>query len=438
MGLAASVARPRPEQRLLHELREREAARASLTPPASDVEPHHYPDMNEEDVYLASPGHLRTRLSELDLGISRISVNGTSHLLRPNHLIEERLVVRRALDSVVYNPILSIPPEIMEVIFVFCLPDDKDGPPVPNSSLAPLILSNVCTHWRTIALSAPRLWSSIRVNLRTKNLENSLSLLECWLSRARSRPLSVAVVYLNYEENPSPEALIQTLKHSSAHWNDVRLELPFKDLQRLNEIEGHVPLLRKLLIGPSDAYFAGMQGLRMTPITAFSNAPSLREVHLVTGFPFILELPWAQLTKLQATSLSVRECLEILEASPGLVECSLSLRQSFDTDSAARIPPLEHLEILVLRQSGFHADLLHCLTLPALRELQFHVAPLPSNETSRLRVVSFLERSALSGRLQQLRFSGALDLNGIPLIKEMVQNGTRLGPPLRLAKNGEM
>jgi hypothetical protein len=255
---------------------------------------------------------------------------------------------------------------------------------------------------------------------------------------------------MNYEENPSPNCLIESLTRSSEQWQDIRLELPFKDLQRLNGIEAKVPLLRKLLIGPTDAYFAGMQGLRITPITAFSIAPLLREVHLVTGFPFTLELPWAQLTKLQvskqsqadaaynnsnsffmqATSLSVCECLEILEASPALVECTLSLRQSFDTASATRIPPLEHLQVLILGTSGFHAELLHCLTLPVLRELQFHVGSSVSSEDSLAKITAFLQRSGALYCLKQIHFSGMLDLYGSPLIKEMVQNGTRLGPPI--------
>jgi len=292
------------------------------------------------------------------------------------------------------------------------------------------VLLNVCRKWREIALSAPRLWASIRVNLRPQSLKNSLPLLECWLTRARSRPLSVAVVYMNYEENPSPDLLIESLTQSSEQWQDVRLELPFKDLQRLNGIEGKVPLLRKLLIGPTDAYFTGMQGLRIAPITAFSVAPLLREVHLVTGFPFTLELPWVQLTKLQATSLSVRECLEILEASPALVECTLSLRQSFDTAHTSRIPPLEHLQVLILRTSGFHADLLHCLTLPVLRELQFHVAPSASSEDSLAKIISFLERSGAACCLKQIHFSGMLDLYANQIFRDMVANGTRLGPPL--------
>ncbi|KAJ7119444.1 hypothetical protein C8R44DRAFT_788092 [Mycena epipterygia] len=371
---------------------------------------------------------LRSRLVELDLGISHFT-GGPSQLLRPNRLIEERYVVRRALDSIFY-PILTVPPEIMEEIFVFCLPEDRGEPVVPDPSVAPLVLLNVCTHWRNVALSTPRLWCSIRVNLRLQHFNNSLPLLECWLARAKSRPLSVAVVYMTYEENPSPDILIESLTRSSEQWQDVRLELPFKDLQRLDGIEGHVPLLRKLLIGPTDAFFAGMQGMRISPITAFSDAPLLREVHLVTGFPFTIELPWAQLTKLQAMPLSICECLEILEASPALVVCTLSLRQSFDTASAMRIPPLEHLEVLTLHTSGFHADLLHCLTLPALRELQFHVAPSASSEDSLLKILSFLERSAAVCSLKQIFFSGMLDLYGSQLIRDLVENGTRIGPPL--------
>jgi hypothetical protein len=243
---------------------------------------------------------LRSRLVELNLGISHLR----GPLLRPNRLVEERHAIRRALESIVFYPILTVPPEIIEEIFFFCLPDDGEGPLVPDPKAAPLVLLGVCHKWRGIALSSPRLWASIRVNLRSQNYGNSLPLFECWLARARSRPLAVAVVYMNYEENPSPELLLATLTRSSEQWQDVRLELPFKDLQRLNGIKGKVPLLRKLLIGPTDAYFAGMHGLRIAPITAFSVAPLLREVHLVTGFPFTLELPWAQLTKLQASSLS--------------------------------------------------------------------------------------------------------------------------------------
>ncbi|KAK7018577.1 hypothetical protein R3P38DRAFT_2539134 [Favolaschia claudopus] len=371
---------------------------------------------------------LRARLVELNLGISHLR----GPLRRPNALVEERYSIRRTLDSFANHPVFRIPPEILQEIFFCCLPDDTDGPFVPSPKTAPLLLLNVCRAWREIALAAPHLWRTIRLNLPSKNYENTLTLFNLWLERAHSVPYSVAVVYTDYEDKPSPDVIIEALTQTSEQWQDVRLELPFKDLQRLNALEGKVPLLRKLLIGPTDAYFTGLQGMRIPPITAFSVAPLLREVRLVTGFPFTLELPWAQLTKLQATSLSVCECLDILEASPSLVECTLSLRKSFDLMDASPIPPLEHLEVFTLRTSGFHVDLLHCLTLPVLRELQFYVAPSAvSNEPNIAKVTAFLERSgAENGCLKEIRISGAYDLVTCPIMKSLVASGVRLGAPL--------
>ncbi|KAJ7208059.1 hypothetical protein GGX14DRAFT_499871 [Mycena pura] len=383
---------------------------------------------------------LRARLVELNLGISRAKARRRGRLLRPNRLVEERNAIRRTLDSVAFYPILTLPQDIMEEIFYFCLPDDvlgDDRELVPDPHAAPLVLLRVCSCWRSIVLSTPRLWSSVRVNLRSQDsqhLQKSLSLLEYWLARARSRPLSVGVAYRNYEDNPSPERLIEVLTGSSERWQDVRLELPFKDLQRLNVIEGNVPMLRKLHIGPMDAYHGGMQGLHTVPITAFSEAPALREVHLVTGFPFTIELPLAQLRKLQVTSLSVCECLDILAASPSLVECSLSLRQSFDYMDATRIAPLQHLEVLILRTSRFHVDLLDCLTLPVLRELHFHVAAGAVVDECLEKIAAFLERSDAATHLKQIHFSGVIDLRGSKEIMELVQNGTRIGPPLDVGR----
>ncbi|KAJ7074462.1 hypothetical protein C8F01DRAFT_952981, partial [Mycena amicta] len=286
---------------------------------------------------------------------------------------------------------LTLPPEIIEEIFVACLPADDN--PTPNPCTAPLLLLQICSRWREIALSAGRLWTSMRINLVSETVEKRISLLETWLRRTGSRPLSLALVYKNYEENPSPVRLIDCLATSSERWRDVRLELPLKDLERLHRLEGSVPNLRKLLIGPTDAYYSGMRDIRPSPIRAFSISPALREVHLVTGFPFTIELPWAQLTKLQATSLNVHECLEILAASPALVDCSLSLRQSFETGDLAPIAPLENLEVLTLRNSGFHVELLERLTLPALRELQFHISVVAAEPQNLLKIIAFLERS---------------------------------------------
>ncbi|KIL67071.1 hypothetical protein M378DRAFT_52626, partial [Amanita muscaria Koide BX008] len=55
-------------------------------------------------------------------------------------------------------------PEILAEIFTFCLPY---APEVPwrvertSSRNAPLLLCSVCSSWRSLAISTPRLWQTL-------------------------------------------------------------------------------------------------------------------------------------------------------------------------------------------------------------------------------------------------------------------------------------
>ncbi|KIL67068.1 hypothetical protein M378DRAFT_53677, partial [Amanita muscaria Koide BX008] len=64
------------------------------------------------------------------------------------------------------NPIQRLCPEILTEIFTFCLPD------VPknlwqlehiSSRNAPLVLCSVCSSWRSLAISTPRLWQTLHL-----------------------------------------------------------------------------------------------------------------------------------------------------------------------------------------------------------------------------------------------------------------------------------
>ncbi|KAJ3510387.1 hypothetical protein NLJ89_g4709 [Agrocybe chaxingu] len=54
-------------------------------------------------------------------------------------------------------------PDILQEIFVHCLPTDHDA--VMSASEAPLLLTRVCSDWRRLALATPFLWSSLFVTL---------------------------------------------------------------------------------------------------------------------------------------------------------------------------------------------------------------------------------------------------------------------------------
>ncbi|KAJ7101966.1 hypothetical protein C8R44DRAFT_592213, partial [Mycena epipterygia] len=70
-------------------------------------------------------------------------------------LEEEQSTLEASLALLVY-PVLTLPTEITSRIFVDCLP--THGRIIPSPSTAPLVLAQICRHWRDIALSTCKLW----------------------------------------------------------------------------------------------------------------------------------------------------------------------------------------------------------------------------------------------------------------------------------------
>ncbi|KAF8149937.1 hypothetical protein B0H34DRAFT_624438, partial [Crassisporium funariophilum] len=87
-----------------------------------------------------------------------------------------------------------LPTELLQEIFVLCLPCDKFIQPSPLQ--APLLLTHICAPWRNICISLPALWSSLQTvmpkadsSMDTHKLNNS-EIMRLWLSRAGGTPLS--------------------------------------------------------------------------------------------------------------------------------------------------------------------------------------------------------------------------------------------------------
>ncbi|KAJ7845416.1 hypothetical protein B0H14DRAFT_2203316, partial [Mycena olivaceomarginata] len=93
------------------------------------------------------------------------------------------------------SPIRQLPVDIIREIFIACIPTDQN--PVMSVKMAPLLLSRICSGWRTIALSTPRLWSSIHVPEPHAKLpqyvrDGCLQLMKTWLTRSGGLPLSIS------------------------------------------------------------------------------------------------------------------------------------------------------------------------------------------------------------------------------------------------------
>ncbi|KIM36882.1 hypothetical protein M413DRAFT_77600, partial [Hebeloma cylindrosporum] len=77
----------------------------------------------------------------------------------------ERQGVQRRIDdyNVILSPVRRLPVDVLHEIFFRCLPTHRN--PTMQLSEAPVLLTRICSSWRAIALSSPRIWSKIHIPL---------------------------------------------------------------------------------------------------------------------------------------------------------------------------------------------------------------------------------------------------------------------------------
>jgi len=98
-------------------------------------------------------------LSKLDAEILRVK-----GIL--NDMYEQRNGLRHRLEShrALLSPARRLPRDVIEEIFLQCIPVSRN--PGIVSGEAPLLLGQICSAWRLISITTPRLWSRIHLNTR--------------------------------------------------------------------------------------------------------------------------------------------------------------------------------------------------------------------------------------------------------------------------------
>ncbi|KAK0229447.1 hypothetical protein EDD85DRAFT_850480 [Armillaria nabsnona] len=207
-------------------------------------------------------------------------------------------------------PIESLPPEILCEIFLFAVQrlyrifgDQYQGPWLPG---------RVCRRWRDIAWSCPALWSSFMVHWPEHGKADAgKKLLLDALQRTGQSGLSMTILL----SKDFPNAIMEDLIQHSSQWKDVYLPtLPSSTWTQLAQPHLpplHLPSLRSLSIGrqPSVDKLSAILGMfkDMPTLGSFKfhiyNAPS-------PDFnPRIIQVPWWQLTHLDMSLGSTRDCL---------------------------------------------------------------------------------------------------------------------------------
>ncbi|KAJ7202652.1 hypothetical protein GGX14DRAFT_463158 [Mycena pura] len=268
------------------------------------------------------------------------------------------------------SPILEIPPEILSEIFERFVPAYPEWPPL-SGILSPLLLCRICRYWREIAMSTPTLWAAIDLSIDNQAEEQQLELLDLWLSRSGSCPLSLSIEVTvrgspDTMPHPSLSQLLPTIIRHCERWVHIKLVVP---LALLHLIRGNMPLLQDLAFGPThlppdDA---------PPPVTIFDMAPQLTKVVLQDCFvPQAIRLPWAQITHLEGLCLYEGECVHILNLAVNLVHCTLCIVCGTEYSPPPTIITLPHLRDFFLVVRDDETDLrkvLNHLALPALDTL---------------------------------------------------------------------
>ncbi|KAF9038933.1 hypothetical protein BDZ89DRAFT_1157001 [Hymenopellis radicata] len=208
------------------------------------------------------------------------------------------------------HPVRTLSDDVLGEIFAHCFPEWEalerkllSEPTTDysslNSSYAPWTLSQVCSRWRRVTLSTPRLWSTIMFTspafpARKKALSRELGRLNrfCYnlglfMSRSGNVDLSVAITVL--EDETIPDMVFTHLAVGAARWrrlcfrangNRFPAALSGLDFERLEEA-----------ILSSDIRV--MDGKRLA---SFRAAPRLRRLYLDDEARSRVFLPWSRIT----------------------------------------------------------------------------------------------------------------------------------------------
>lgn len=276
-----------------------------------------------------------------------------------------------------------LPTELLAEIFTQCTPLYRMR----------LTLCQICSAWRHVAISTPRLWTDISLVLRQKHLDDKMSLLRTSCDRAGILPLSITLRRSSDYALPQ-DPIVTLITYIPRIWkmNFLLSGTCFQTICALPD--GSLPLLQ-------DFYFLGVGGPIIppdaAPITVFRSAPCLRKVEILDASfdPLVLRLPH------QLTSLSL-DCILTPNQFFGVL-CDCPNLERLDV-TAERLPDIEILPKDVISLPRLHTLLLiidgvdsgaiffDILALPVLDHLEvtyMGIAPWPHSS-----VLSLVSRSA--------------------------------------------
>ncbi|KAG2118408.1 hypothetical protein DEU56DRAFT_918878 [Suillus clintonianus] len=291
-------------------------------------------------------------------------------LEQEDEIIESQHTHRRPVST-----LWHFPTEILSLIFVYCLPDDKYMLPHPEK--APVLLTRVCRRWREVAVDMPGLWCKLSMGHK---FQRSAACCDSWLERTQGHPLSLAF-----------------WRGRNNHWIESRSLLqPYitqvTSLALLSDSGASLPVVTDFIALEELTIFADTYHPMLDVAHSISQSPpTLRSFNIprprfeLESFSDFKPALWANLTNVQITVDQPHTISHLLYLCPDLT--SLLVGISFNAKQV--LEPFTHTKLRSLsivsggwNRGGAIVDLawglFDAVSLPELRALEVHyVQPWP-------------------------------------------------------------
>src|SRR6266550_8884824 len=266
-------------------------------------------------------------------------------------------------------PINRLPRDVLAEIFIQCLPEVILWPYLSNvghstKNVAPLLLCNVCSSWRALALSTPRLWQDLFLTFRKTmpKSKEAIDMTHVWIKRSGELPLTLRLnVCLDDDFQALCEALMNAITSYASRWEHV--DFLFRDSPISLPQLGDMPCLRTFTMSVRGGYTQ----------FPFASCPKLASIYwsfkcAISSAP----LPWHQLTRIQLSPpLPTRELLFVIQSCAKLTDLEITLEDDVHEYLPCEMVINRSLRELQLCIYKFHNPLLERLTLPALTDVSF-------------------------------------------------------------------
>lgn len=283
----------------------------------------------------------------------------------------EKDVLQDCIDQhkAALSPARRLPPEIVsELLLTSVAVERGDSLHVTEGAWK---LSQVCSRWRSIALSFHELWSAVIISVDVYTTRTSLDILDLWLKRSGEYPLTIEFGYPR--DDPSKmqsmcRDILDSLMNHSKRWRSVELTVMSEDFLLLFPVRGNLPLLEHLsLIRVGSIHMSDHWNVH-----AFEVAPRLRSVMFrnIREPARIMKLPWSQIIFYRARVVSTEEHAEVLRLANNIDTCWLSCEREVPTTLEFRVGTvnLSRLRSLSYRSLAIPP----VLRTPALEEVTVH------------------------------------------------------------------